>query len=80
MARLPVIESRIPWPRGRYWRPGEPITLTDDGVSTTYLLRGVFLDAESHGTHATVLLEPIRSVDDSASSAATGDDLTSAVG
>lgn len=73
-----MIESRIPWPRERFWRPGEPITLTEDGASVTYLLRGVFL--ESDGTHATVLLEPIRSVTAEPPTPTLADDLASATG
>jgi hypothetical protein len=52
------------WPRGRFWRPGEPITLVVDGASVTYLLRGVTRDANPDSDYATVLLEPVRSVAD----------------
>ena len=57
-----MLEVRIPWPRGRFWRPGEPITLTKGDASVTYLLRGVMRDADPESVYATVLLEPMRSV------------------
>lgn len=57
-----IVETRMPWPRGRFWRPGEPITLTQNGVAVTYLLRGVIRDADPDSPDATVLLEPVRSV------------------
>ena len=62
LSRRPIVESRIPWPRGRFWRPGEPITLTEGDASVTYLLRGVMRDADPESVYATVLLEPIRTV------------------
>ena len=62
MSRRPIVEARIPWPRGRFWRPGEPITLTKGDASVTYLLRGVMRDADPESVYATVLLEPIRTV------------------
>jgi hypothetical protein len=58
-----LIESRIPWPRGRYWRPGEPLTITTDGVAVTYLLRGVMRDADPTSEWAVVTLEPVREVE-----------------
>ena len=70
-----TIEARIRWPRGRFWRPGEPITLTKGDESVTYLLRGVMRDADPKSGYATVLLEPVRSVGSDA-----GDDLASAAG
>ena len=57
-----MLEVRIPWPRGRFWRPGEPITLTEGDASVTYLLRGVMRDADPESVYATVLLEPMRTV------------------
>jgi hypothetical protein len=62
LSRRPIVEARIPWPRGRFWRPGEPITLTKGDASVTYLLRGVMRDADPESVYATVLLEPIRTV------------------
>ena len=73
LSRRPIVEARIRWPRGRFWRPGEPITLTEGETSVTYLLRGVTRDADPHSGYATVLLEPIRTatetVEDVASAA-----------
>jgi hypothetical protein len=60
--RREIVESRIPWPRGKFWRPGEPITLSEDGVAVTYLLRAVVRDADPGSTHATVHLEPVRTL------------------
>ena len=61
---MPVetIQRRIPWPRGRHWRPGEPLTLTDEGVTVTYRLRGVFQDPDPSIAYAVVSLEPMRTV------------------
>jgi hypothetical protein len=61
---MPVatIQRRIPWPRGRPWRPGEPLTLTDEGMATTYLLRGVMQESDPSIHYATVTLEPIRTM------------------
>jgi hypothetical protein len=58
-----TIETRIPWPRHRFWRPGEPITLELDGRIVTGRLRGVMRDADPSSAHATVILEPIRTID-----------------
>jgi hypothetical protein len=57
-----TIERRIPWPRDRTWRPGEPITVTEEGGTTTYLLRGVMRDGNPTSAYATVRLEPMRTV------------------
>ena len=62
LSRRPIVEARIPWPRGRFWRPGEPITLTKGDASVTSLLRGVMRDADPESVYATVLLEPMRTV------------------
>lgn len=62
MTRL--IQRRIPWPRDRFWRPGEPITLPDGGAAITYRLRGVMRDTDPASHFATVQLEPIRIADD----------------
>lgn len=59
---LDTIETRIPWPRARFWRPGEPITLDLDGTIVTGRLRGVMRDADPASAYATVILEPIRTV------------------
>lgn len=59
---LETIETRIPWPRGRFWRPGEPITLDLDGEIVTGRLRGVMRDTDPASAWATVTLEPIRTV------------------
>jgi hypothetical protein len=59
---LETIETRIPWPRGRFWRPGEPITLELDGRIVTGRLRGVMRDTDPASAYATVSLEPIRVV------------------
>jgi hypothetical protein len=59
LSRPPLIESRIRWPRRRLWRPGEPITLSKDGVSVTYRLRSVMRDGDPDSEYATVLLEPM---------------------
>ena len=56
------IERHIPWPRDRTWRPGEPITVTEDGLTTTYRLRGVMRDPSPTSAYATVRLEPVRTV------------------
>jgi hypothetical protein len=69
VSQRPILESRIPWPRGRFWRPGELITLPQAGSSTTYRLRGVMRDADPDSEYATVLLEPV-----AAAGAAAGDD------
>jgi len=74
LSRRPIVEARIPWPRGRFWRPGEPITLPDEGASVTYLLRGVIQDADPESGYATVLLEPMRAV------VADAEDVASAAG
>ena len=63
------VEMRIEWPRNRYWRPGEPITLTVAGQVVTYRLRGVMRDADPGCAFATVVLEPIRAVDTEAAAA-----------
>jgi antitoxin (DNA-binding transcriptional repressor) of toxin-antitoxin stability system len=55
-----LIERHIPWPRNRTWRPGEPITVTDDGRTVTYRLRGVHRDTDPASQFATVTLEPVR--------------------
>ena len=60
---LDTIETRIPWPRNRFWRPGEPITVELDGRIVTGRLRGVMRDTDPASAHATILLEPIRTVD-----------------
>ncbi len=61
--RRELLERHIPWPRDRHWRPGEPITLTDDdGMTVTYRLRGVMRDTDPSSAHATVSLEPIRTM------------------
>jgi hypothetical protein len=57
-----VIEARIPWPRDRYWRPGEPITLEIDGATVTFRLRGVMRDSDPRSAFATVRLQPMRTV------------------
>lgn len=57
---LETIETRIPWPRGRFWRPGEPITLELEGTLVTGRLRGVLRDTDPASAYATVTLEPIR--------------------
>jgi len=57
-----TIQRRIPWPRGRPWRPGEPLTLTDEGTTTTYRLRGVMQDPDPSIHYATVTLEPVRTM------------------
>lgn len=62
MKRREIVETRMPWPRGRFWRPGEPVTVTENGVAVTYLLRGVIRDADPESPDATVLLEPIRAI------------------
>ena len=59
---LEMIETRIPWPRGRPWRPGEPITLELEGTIVTGRLRGVMRDTDPASAFATVTLEPIRTV------------------
>ncbi len=58
----PSVERHIPWPRDRPWRPGEPITMVEDGLATTYRLRGVMRDTDPSSAFATVTLEPVRSV------------------
>jgi hypothetical protein len=60
---LETIETRIPWPRGRFWRPGEPITLELEGTVVTGRLRGVMRDTDPYSAYATVTLEPIRAVE-----------------
>jgi hypothetical protein len=62
LSRRTIVEARIPWPRGRFWRPGEPITLPEGNASVTYLLRGVTRDADPKSVYATVLLERVRTV------------------
>lgn len=57
-----TIERHVPWPRDRYWRPGEPLTIEEDGAAVTYRLRGVMRDTDPASEFATVTLEPIRSV------------------
>ncbi len=56
------VERHIPWPRDRHWRPGEPITLVEDGETITYRLRGVMRDTDPSSAFATVTLEAIRSL------------------
>ncbi|MEO5985628.1 MAG: hypothetical protein ABIQ23_01295 [Candidatus Limnocylindria bacterium] len=58
----PSVERRIPWPRDRLWRPGEPMTIVEDGLATTFLLRGVMRDTDPSSAFATVTLEPARSI------------------
>lgn len=58
-----TIETRIPWPRGRFWRPGEPITLELEGTVVTARLRGVMRDTDPSSGWATVTLEPMRTVE-----------------
>jgi hypothetical protein len=38
------------------------MTVTENGVSVTYLLRGVTRDPSPNSNYATVLLEPVRSI------------------
>ena len=57
-----TIERLVPWPRDRYWRPGEPLTIEENGAAVTYRLRGVMRDTDPASEFATVTLEPIRSV------------------
>jgi hypothetical protein len=57
-----LIEARIPWPRDRFWRPGEPITLEIDGATVTFRLRGVMRDPDPRSAFATVRLQPMRTV------------------
>lgn len=71
------IETRIPWPRDRRWRPGEPMTLEFEGRTVTCLLRGVMRDTDPSSHYATVTLEPIRTT---AAAAATDADAVSAAG
>lgn len=56
------VERRVPWPRDRRWRPGEPMTFSEGDASTTYLLRGVHRDTEPDSEWAVVTLEPVRSI------------------
>lgn len=73
----PIVEFRIPWPRNRFWRPGQPITIaTDEGTEVTYRLRGVMRDHDPASEYATVLLEPIRTL--AADLSAADEDLASA--
>lgn len=58
----PSVERRIPWPRDRQWRPGEPMTIVEDGLAITFRLRGVMRDTDPSSAFATVTLEPVRSV------------------
>lgn len=58
----PTIERHLPWPRDRFWRPGEPMTLEENGECVTYRVRGVMRDMNPASEFATVTLEPIRSV------------------
>lgn len=60
----------MPWSRDRYWRPGEPITLDEDGGSVTYLLRGVMRDTDPSSAFATLTLELVRAVPDEHTGAA----------
>jgi hypothetical protein len=57
-----LVERRVPWTRDRFWRPGEPMTLEEDGGTVTYLLRGVMRDTDPDSPFATVTLERVRSV------------------
>ena len=57
-----LIEARVPWPRQRRWRPGEPMTLTEDGTTVTYRLRGVMRDPDPASDWATLTLEPVRTI------------------
>jgi hypothetical protein len=72
-----TIQTRIAWPRDRYWRPGELITLEIDGVVVTARLRGVMRDTDPSSPFATVALQPVRSL---AASAADEDEELSAAG
>lgn len=56
------VERRIPLPRDRHWRPGEPMTLVENGAAITYRLHGVMRDTDPASAFATVTLEPLRSV------------------
>jgi hypothetical protein len=58
-----TLERHIPWPRDRQWRPGEPMTVTEHGLTITYRLRGVMRDADPASAHATLTLEPVRTVE-----------------
>jgi hypothetical protein len=58
-----LIERRMPWPRDRHWRPGEPMTISESGTTVTYRLRGVMRDTEPDSHFATVTLEPIRAIE-----------------
>lgn len=80
--RLPrdLIERRIPWPRQRHWRPGEPVTLTERGRAVTYRLRGVMRDPDPASDFATVTLERLRVVSLGDDDAGEIDDLFSAAG
>lgn len=60
----------MPWSRDRYWRPGEPFTLDEDGGSVTYLLRGVMRDTDPSSAFATLTLELVRAVPDERTGAA----------
>jgi hypothetical protein len=59
---LQRIEVRMPWPRTRGWRPGEPITVEVDGATITGRLRGVMRDAVPGSDDATVTIEPLRTI------------------
>ena len=59
-----ITERRVPWPRDRHWRPGEPMTLTEGGVTTTYRLRGVMRDPDPASAFATLTLEPVRAIEE----------------
>lgn len=60
-----LVTRRMPWPRERYWRPGEPMTLQEGGEAVTYLLRGVMRDTDPTSEFATLTLERVRALPDS---------------
>ena len=67
-----TIETRIAWPRHRFWRPGEPMTLEIDGAVITGRLRGVMRDTDPASSFATITLEPMRRLPDAATTAPDG--------
>jgi hypothetical protein len=70
-----TIQTRMAWPRDRYWRPGEPVTVEIDGVVVTGRLRGVMRDTDPASQFATVTLQPVRSL---AASAGEDEELSAA--